>query len=242
MPLLKRDDRQVEISWKEALEWIKENVQSVKPENMVIAGSPYVSNEENYLLAKLGLSVGAKLEVSHPLIGDTKTFRPKNGQPAFTIEKEKAPNATGIQMIFKISENRIDENLKASKLALIFGSDNLSDLKDGLPEKFIVTGHYENDITRMADLVLPAAMFCETSGTFTNKDGLTQKFYRAIHLTGDIKEGWKIIQEIANTLELKWNYESSAQIAKEMFEKISAFQVSGLSGLYPAMNEGEMIL
>ncbi len=242
MPLLKRDDRQVEISWKEALEWIKTNVQSVKSEDIVIAGSPYASNEENYLLAKLGHSVGAKLEVSHSLIGDTKSFTPRNGQPVFTIEKEKAPNSTGAQMIFKISENRFDDNLKASKLALVFGSHNLLNLNNGRPEKLIVTGHYEDDNTRMADLVLPAAMFYETSGTYTNKEGLTQKFNRAVILTGDIREGWRIIQDIANALELKWNYESTAQIAKEMFENVSTFQVSELSGLYPAMNKGEMIL
>jgi NADH-quinone oxidoreductase subunit G len=241
-PLFKRNENQVEVSWKEALEWIRSTAQSVQPEEIVWAGSPYASNEENYLIAKLARATGSRVDLSKPGMGESQTFTPKNGANPFTIESDRSPNLSGAKKIFNLNDDQPGKNLLPTvKLMIVYGSQNLQHLMNNRPEKLIVIGHYEDALTQNSDLVLPATMFYETAGTYTNKNGLTQKFNRAIIPAGDIKEGWKIIQDIANALDLKWNFDTAGQIAKEMMDNVSGFQNDPLDNLYPNYDEHEMI-
>ena len=48
--------------------------------------------------------------------------------------------------------------------------------------------------TKKADIILPAAVFAESSGTFINNEARAQRFFRAYIPHGDIKESWKWIR------------------------------------------------
>ncbi len=54
----------------------------------------------------------------------------------------------------------------------------------------------ESRTTERADIVLPAATFAESSGTFVNNEGRAQRFYRAYIPKGDIQESWKWLRDI----------------------------------------------
>ncbi len=237
-PLKKEGTSQKEISWAEALEQFRAFVKSVESGDILWLGSPYASNEENYLIAKIASATSSRAGISEPLTGESATFKPKNGQPEFSIEKEKAPNLAGAKRVIRSN----GQNNIPARLIIAFGTPNLNWLNDAKPEHRIVLAHYEDAITRSADLVFPAAMFYETSGTYTNQDGLTQKYNRAIILSGEIREGWRIIQDMANALGLDWKFENAAQVAKEMIENVPAFQNDDVKQLYPTVNEEEMIL
>jgi NADH-quinone oxidoreductase subunit G len=75
--------------------------------------------------------------------------------------------------------------------------------------KIIVLDHLPNNTTRHADIVLPAATFAESEGTFVNNEGRAQRFYRALPDNGDTKSSWQWIGDFLKIREkmqaVTWN-------------------------------------
>ncbi len=67
-----------------------------------------------------------------------------------------------------------------------------------------------------ADVILPASAFAEKSGTFTNTDRRVQLARPVIEPPGDARQDWWIIQEIAQRLDLGWNYSAPSDVFAEM--------------------------
>jgi NADH-quinone oxidoreductase subunit G len=68
-----------------------------------------------------------------------------------------------------------------------------------------------------ANVLLPAAAFTETSGSFVNAEGLMQCFGGANAPKGDARPAWKILRVLANLLELPgFDYMSSEQVRDEL--------------------------
>jgi NADH-quinone oxidoreductase subunit G len=68
-----------------------------------------------------------------------------------------------------------------------------------------------------ANVLLPAAAFTETSGSYVNAEGLMQSFGGANAPTGEARPAWKILRVLANLLELPgFDYMSSEQVRDEM--------------------------
>ncbi len=68
----------------------------------------------------------------------------------------------------------------------------------------------------LADVVLPASAFPEKAGTFTNTNRQIQMARPALELWGDTRQDWWILQELANRLDLDWNYAGPADVYAEM--------------------------
>ena len=64
----------------------------------------------------------------------------------------------------------------------------------------IALDHIENETTSLADLVLPAASFAESSGTFVNNEGRAQRFFEVLSPEGGLKAGWRWISDIMAAL------------------------------------------
>jgi len=60
----------------------------------------------------------------------------------------------------------------------------------------IVLDHLMNTTASKADLILPAATFAESSGTLVNNEGRAQRFYEVFQPEGEIRAGWKWINDI----------------------------------------------
>jgi NADH-quinone oxidoreductase subunit G len=75
--------------------------------------------------------------------------------------------------------------------------------------KIIVLDHLPNNTTRKADIVLPAATFAESEGTFVNNEGRAQRFYQALPDNGQVKASWQWIGDLLKIREKKhaipWN-------------------------------------
>ncbi|MDR2507361.1 MAG: NADH-quinone oxidoreductase subunit NuoG [Candidatus Accumulibacter sp.] len=79
-----------------------------------------------------------------------------------------------------------------------------------------------------ADVLLPAAPFSETSGTFVNTEGRIQSFEGACPPLDRTRPAWKIFSALGNMLGLPgFDYDSSARILGEIVPPGSAF-VDGL--------------
>ncbi len=70
-----------------------------------------------------------------------------------------------------------------------------------------------------ADVILPAATFAETAGTFVNAEGLWQNFTAAVTPVGDSRPGWKILRVLGSELGLDgFDHFSAEEIRRELKE------------------------
>jgi len=79
------------------------------------------------------------------------------------------------------------------------------DLLKKIPEGafIIVQSGYSSELTEKADLVLPAAIWSEWTGSLTNTEGRTQLVNRAVKPAGQAKSDWEILQMLAEKLDRK---------------------------------------
>jgi NADH-quinone oxidoreductase subunit G len=87
----------------------------------------------------------------------------------------------------------------------------------------VVQELFLTDLSRQADVVLPALSFTEREGTFTNGDRRVQRFYRALPGLGQAKPDWWIVQEVAKRLGVAWNYANVGQIFAEIAQRVPAY-------------------
>jgi NADH-quinone oxidoreductase subunit G len=80
-----------------------------------------------------------------------------------------------------------------------------------------ITAFKSPALENVASVILPAAAFSETSGTFVNAEGVMQSFNGANQPPGDARPGWKILRVLANLLQLDgFDYVSSEQVRDEL--------------------------
>ncbi len=82
----------------------------------------------------------------------------------------------------------------------------------------IAINSFDSDALRqVADVILPAAAFGETSGAFVNIEGFWQSFRGAREAKGQSRPAWKILRVLANQLGLKgFDYIASEQLRDEL--------------------------
>ena len=89
---------------------------------------------------------------------------------------------------------------------------------DGLVklEHLVVQDIFMTETAWFADVILPASAHAEKTGTFTNTNRQVQMGRKAIECPGDAREDWKIINDLANALGLKWSYKHISEVFDEM--------------------------
>ncbi len=91
----------------------------------------------------------------------------------------------------------------------------------------VVQELFLTELTKQADVVLPALSFAEREGTFTSADRRVQRFYRALPALGQAKPDWWIIQELAQRLGAKWSFQDAGQVFGDLAAQNA--QYTGLS-------------
>jgi NADH-quinone oxidoreductase subunit G len=84
----------------------------------------------------------------------------------------------------------------------------------------IVLDSLENDTTKMADLILPAATFAEGDGTLVNNEGRAQRFYQVFVPQGEVQESWRWLQAMGQTA--GWESASEWQDLDDVVADLSA--------------------
>jgi NADH dehydrogenase/NADH:ubiquinone oxidoreductase subunit G len=104
-------------------------------------------------------------------------------------------------------------------------------LAGGKPAGFIVfQGSYFNDCARAADVVLPAAVFAETSGTYVNLEGRIQHSTAALPPAGESRPDWWITAELARRLgKRNFGYAGPDEIARELAAAVPALAEAAAS-------------
>ena len=80
-----------------------------------------------------------------------------------------------------------------------------------------ITAFVSEPMLQVAQVLLPAASFAETSGTYVNLEGRWQSFGGAARAPGSARPVWKILRVLGNLLDLKdFDYQSCEQVRDEL--------------------------
>jgi NADH-quinone oxidoreductase subunit G len=89
----------------------------------------------------------------------------------------------------------------------------------------VVQELFHTETTQHADVVLPAASFAETDGTFTNNGGLVQRVRQSIPPVHQSKPDWIITAQIAEALGRGFDFQlSSSAVFREISEHVPAYE------------------
>lgn len=80
----------------------------------------------------------------------------------------------------------------------------------------VVQDLFMTKTAEMADVVLPASGWGEVDGTVTNSERGIQRMRKIVAAPGEAKDDIWILQELANRLGAKWNYQSAEDVWNEL--------------------------
>lgn len=94
------------------------------------------------------------------------------------------------------------------------------------PAGFVVLqDSYLGGNAEFADVVLPAATFPESGGTFVNTEGRIQALAPAIEPRGESRPGWRIVRDLARAMGLPgFDYAGPADVRAELAGAVPAFR------------------
>ncbi len=258
-PMMKKNDLLLEVGWDEAIAKAAGELKGFKKSEIAVIGSAYDTNEDNYLLQKFATEVlGTKniAFVRHVVVGDEDNI---------LIRADKTPNSLGAEKVgIRPREGGMnyDGIIKAIKeghvKALFVVDDNIASdphIANALRklEFLVVNFSFENETTRMADILFPTSTFAEKNGTFTNFQGRVQRIRPSVatldqdrSLDGfamsrldkfgtqfdrwgkgakrDARPTWKIVAGIASLMGAKYKYNTAEDVFNEIAANIDGFK------------------
>ncbi len=174
------------VTWEEGIKTAAVSLKKFKPHEIAFIGSPYATNEDNYLMAKLAKALGVQniSIIQHSVEGDCDDI---------LIREDKTPNLTGAALAGirpnynGFSLNQLVDGIRQKKIKAVYIiEDDLYSIA-GADEKafanlelLIVNSSNRNKTTLSADIVFPASTFAEKNGTFVNFAGVVQRIRPAV--------------------------------------------------------------
>ena len=134
--------------------------------------------------------------------------------------KVQLPSTKGLdnhEMIEAIYEGKLKSMyLFGEEMSLVDSNANF--VGDGLSklEFFVVQDIFFSATCHFADVVLPASPSLEKEGTFTSTERRIQRLYEVFEPLEGSRPDWRIIQDIANRLGAKWQYQHPSEIYREV--------------------------
>ena len=134
--------------------------------------------------------------------------------------KVQLPSTKGLdnhEMIEAVHEGKLKAMyLFGEEMSLVDSNANF--VGDGLAKLdfFVVQDIFFSATCHFADVVLPASPSLEKEGTFTSTERRIQRLYQVFEPLEGSRPDWRIIQEIANRLGAKWQYQHPSEIYREV--------------------------
>jgi NADH-quinone oxidoreductase subunit G len=90
-----------------------------------------------------------------------------------------------------------------------------------------VTAYNSASLKKTADVMLPAASFTETSGTYVNAEGSWQSFNAVVEAKGGARPAWKILRVLGNLTGVQgFDYISSEEVKNELRSQCESIELS----------------
>jgi len=116
----------------------------------------------------------------------------------------------------------------------------------------VVQDIFLTETAEFADVILPATSYFEKTGTYTNTDRRVQLGRKVMDPPGQAREDWRVICEISTRMGYPMNYESPAEVFRELVSLSEGYRglthdVLGATGKLwpcpdPAQQDGQAIL
>lgn len=191
-----------EVDWQTALRELRARIAAVQKGSLAIIASARQTNEELFLLAKLGKHFEAVTD-SIPRVGESDRL---------LLNADRNPNSNGARMTGIAAEPmgsripQVAEGIRSGKIQhlIVFGEDVV---KHGIGKELlsklqtlIVSDILPNQTTSAAHVLLPGCAHVEKRGTFTNAKGRVQRFLKAIEPPGEARPEVEILAEVVFAL------------------------------------------
>jgi len=89
-----------------------------------------------------------------------------------------------------------------------------------------ISSYVSSNMKDYADVILPLAVFTETSGSYVNAEGFCQSFKGASKPEGEARPGWKILRVLGNLFDVDgFEYVSSQEVASELQQQCQEIQL-----------------
>ncbi len=109
-------------------------------------------------------------------------------------------------------------NNKKLDLLYLLGADELNLEKND--DCFVIyQGHHGDIGAQIADLVFPAAAFCEQNGLYMNTEGRVQESIRSTFPLGEAKENWEIIYLLAKEMSFDIGFSNLNELRNQLIEE-----------------------
>jgi NADH-quinone oxidoreductase subunit G len=96
-----------------------------------------------------------------------------------------------------------------------------------------ITPYASEEILSVASVILPSAVFAETSGTWINVEGRWQSVTGAARPAGEARPAWKILRVLGNLLGLAgFDYASSEEVRDELQRELAGY-AGGIAAASP---------
>jgi NADH-quinone oxidoreductase subunit G len=221
---IKVSGKQNLVSWKEAIQTAAITLKRYQPGEIFVLASAKASLETNYLAKKLAEEI-----LQTPHLDFMEHF--KGEDDPLLIRADKTPNRAGCELLGIESKgtttDELSEAIKLGKIKCVIAIEDeieqLLSLDTLLKlDALIVMPYNLSDATDHADVVLPAATFAESMGSYINFEGVIQLARPAKALKFQNRE---LMKEIAMsrldkhaTQFDKWNTEQNKIDAKPSWE------------------------
>jgi len=220
-------------AWDEALARIAETLTRLRDARQLdqvgVVLSSHLTNEGLYAAKRVFGELGVRrLVFQRP---------PSGGSDQFLIQADKSPNARGAVAlgIAEGAEGLLDEAAAGKLRALLIFTQDLVPLfgeakvraAAGRLELLAFIGTNANPTAELAHVVLPAAVYAEKDGTFTNFQGRVQRIHAAFPPCGESRPDWEILADLAARLGLPVTFTDATSIFNELAKGEKPFQ--GLS-------------
>ena len=182
-PHIRRDGTLTKVEWAEALNAAANELKSYQKTEIAFVGSPYSSNEDNYLLVRLAKFIGSKNILFNRHI-DTEF-----GDDILR-QNDVAPNSMGAELVGLKPISNLDPIIKSvneGKIkALFLIDDDIVSLNPELEsvlsklDLFVVCSTNFDKTAALADIVFPSATYAEKNGTMANFQGMIQRLKPAV--------------------------------------------------------------
>jgi len=181
--------------------------------------SPHLTNEDLFVARRFfieGLELKNVALLSPTLPGY---------EDRLLIKADKNPNSRGAKAIGcgDVTPEAIFKQIERGKvkglylfgqdLVALLGPERTGALFSDL-ELLIFQGSNLNAMSHKAHYLLPSATYAEKEGTFTNEAGRVQRIHKALNRLGKSREDWKILQDLAEKMGIRYAY----QVAEEIFD------------------------
>lgn len=188
-PMIRKDGELVEVGWDEAIGAAASELKTFKKNEIAGIGSPFATNEDNYLFVKLMKEV---LGTKHL---DFMPHVQEGDEDELLLRADKTPNSYGVRAVGVrpsegglVLEGIVKEIREGKIRALYVLEDDVAanpSVAEVLPKLdfLVVHASNHNETTKhvpQGGIVLSSSSYAEKHGTFTNFEGRVQRIRPAV--------------------------------------------------------------